>query len=202
MIIGISGKIGSGKDTVGKYLKTKYNFKIETLALNVRKIVSILTGIPLDILLTREAKGIIVKYNNKELRVGELFQIVGNGLRDSIHPDVWVNSLFANITGNVVITDVRYPNEVLEIEKQGGIVIRVEGDPQNIRLNIKNGKSEDKRDLNAISETALDNWQFKYKLENDTSLDELFKKVDDIIYHNQGIDSAGSGAVISDKLPG
>ena len=116
-IIGISGKIGSGKDTIGEYLKEKYDFKIESFALNVRKVCSILTGIPLQILLTREAKGIRVKFGNKSLTVGELLQIIGNGLRESVAEDIWITSLFNNLnkSDKVVISDVRYRNEFREI---------------------------------------------------------------------------------------
>ena len=147
LIIGISGKIGSGKDTIGEYLRDKYNFKIESLALNVRRVCSILTGIPLEVLLTREAKGIKVNYENKVITIGEMLQIVGNGLRESIHEDIWVNSLLSGLdkTQNVVITDVRYPNEYKEIQKRGGILIRVEGDPSGIKEAIRSGKSLDKK---------------------------------------------------------
>lgn len=183
LIIGISGKIGSGKDTIGEYLRDKYNFKIESLALNVRRVCSILTGIPLEVLLTREAKGIKVNYENKVITIGEMLQIVGNGLRESIHEDIWVNSLLSGLdkTQNVVITDVRYPNEYKEIQKRGGILIRVEGDPSGIKEAIRSGKSLDKRDLNAPSETALDQFAFPYVIFNDKSKQDLYDKIDNIL---------------------
>ena len=182
-IIGISGKIGSGKDTIGEYLREKYGFKIESFALNVRKVCSILTGIPLEILLTREAKGIIVKFGDKSLTVGELLQIIGNGLRESVAEDIWITSLFNNLNkyDKVVIPDVRYPNEFREIIRQGGIVIRVEGDPAGIREAIKSGKSDDKRDLNAPSETSLDDQTFLYIIWNNGSKEDLYRKLDAIL---------------------
>lgn len=60
--------------------------------------------------------------------------------RDIVHPNLWVNSLFADYKGiieftgeisepvypNWIITDVRFENEVDAIKQRGGIVIRVD----------------------------------------------------------------------------
>ena len=52
--------------------------------------------------------------------------------------------------------------------------MRIEGDPTVARL-----ENRDKRDLNHISETDLDNYQhFDYILYNDGSLQELSQKVE------------------------
>lgn len=179
-IIGVSGKIGSGKDAVGDYLK-KYGFRTENLAANVRRVCSILTGVSYETLLHRESKGIRL-YDNT-MSMGELFQIIGNGLREIVDEDVWLDSLFNNLksTDLIVITDVRYPNEVKEIERRGGVVIRINGDPIGIRESIRTGKSSDKRDLNAPSETSLDSHEFNYVIENNGTLEDLHRKVDNII---------------------
>jgi dephospho-CoA kinase len=183
LIIGVSGKIGSGKDTIGAYLQNKYNFKVQNFAYRVRTVCSEITGIPVNTLLTREAKGIVVLYNHKKITVGELFQLIGNGLRELIHEDVWVNALLNNIKDedNIVITDVRYPNEVAEIQRRGGIVIRLEGDPANIRKDIQFGKSTDKRDLKAPSETALDGFTFHHNIYNNGTKEKLYRDVDNIL---------------------
>ena len=42
MIIGLSGNIGSGKDTIANYLVDKYNFRKVSFASKLKDIVSIL----------------------------------------------------------------------------------------------------------------------------------------------------------------
>lgn len=147
MIIAISGKIGSGKDTVGKIiqyleLQSTYpnvwknnsfekfldfpnshtwesNFEIKKFAGKLKQIVSILTGIPVGDLEKQEVKdrvleeewdrkiGGIFEPNNvggltevfkiEKMTVRQLLQKVGtDAMRNVIHPDVWVNALFAD----------------------------------------------------------------------------------------------------------
>lgn len=72
----------------------------------------------------------------------KLLQLMGTECgRNIIHPNVWVNALMADYTpynreyighgdhtvieNNWIITDVRFPNEVEAIKKQGGLVFRV-----------------------------------------------------------------------------
>ena len=48
-IIGISGKIGSGKTTLSKYIRDLYPiYQVKSFAENVRKTTSILTGIDIE----------------------------------------------------------------------------------------------------------------------------------------------------------
>ena len=66
-----------------------------------------------------------------------LLQLLGTECgRQIIHPNIWVNALFADfednksdwlsaINSNWIITDVRFPNEAKAIKDKGGIVIRV-----------------------------------------------------------------------------
>ena len=54
-----------------------------------------------------------------------LLQVIGTGFRDLIHPDVWVKIVEQNYLkgdSHVVITDVRFPNEVDMISKYGFVV--------------------------------------------------------------------------------
>lgn len=69
----------------------------------------------------------------------KLLQLLGTEAgRNIIHPNIWVNALFADypkivdmddkgldVYENWIITDVRFPNEAQAIKDRGGIVIRV-----------------------------------------------------------------------------
>ena len=75
---------------------------------------------------------------------------------------------------NWIITDVRFPNEAKAIKDRGGIVIRVN----------RTYYTEDKKYIIGYdpfethpSETALDDYEFDYVIENDGSLDELITKI-------------------------
>lgn len=156
MIIGISGKIGSGKDTVARKIIQSFpdhRFENKKFAYNVKKICSILTGFYMKNFLSREGKKIFLTDWN--MSIGQMQQIVATELfRDKLNYNSWVISLFSKYNennSNWVISDVRFLNEAEEIKKRGGILIRLEGDPSNI---LKN----EKRDLNHISETDLDNY--------------------------------------------
>lgn len=168
MVIGISGRLGSGKDTVGE-------------------IIQYLTGV--------DADGKFSKHLNwSHTSSFEVKKFAGTeAMRDGLHTNVWVNGLFADykampnktmeesfmeqfVTGssairytypNWIITDMRFPNEIAAVELRGGITIRVNRD---------NGTRE--IDTNPHpSETALDDAKFDYVIENDGTLDELVEKV-------------------------
>lgn len=95
---------------------------------------------------------------------------------------------------NWIITDMRFPNEIEAVELREGITIRVnrdsdvkvshsgkEGDFTIEKFDKNNPKhvalkaGEDK--MLHPSETALDNANFDYVIENDGTLDELVEKV-------------------------
>jgi hypothetical protein len=257
MIIAISGKMQSGKNTVGaiiqylydknrlgyktmnteddfnSYLKNNHHLKCDyqqkAFASKLKQIVSILTGIPIEDLEKQEVKNIVLgkewwfygygekekfgssikfpyletfdissEYRLNKLTIRDLLQGIGTeAMRDVIHPNVWVNALFADYKPNGapydtlgdlyddlkyipsetklpnwVITDLRFPNELEAIKQRGGISIRVnrflsEGDGTYTELHP--------------SETALDNAEFDYVIDNNAGIPELMEKVKEIL---------------------
>ncbi len=59
-----------------------------------------------------------------------LLQTIGKAVRDTVGPRAWVEALenrwWAANRPDTVITDVRYPNEGAWIQRNGGIVIRID----------------------------------------------------------------------------
>lgn len=151
-IIGISGKIGSGKTTLSNYLKEQYpNLESRSFAENLRHIVSILINRPVDKLRSTEDKEIMTCMGKT---VGVLLQELGTEVVRVIHFDAWILSLFETYnpeTSHWIIDDVRFVNEADYIKKMGGFLMRLEGDPGKIRANST-------RNLNHSSEIALDNY--------------------------------------------
>jgi hypothetical protein len=115
----------------------------------------------------------------KKPRIGpmsnrEVMQVVGTDIfRDMIYPLVWAGSPFrrhfdADI---VILTDLRFPNEKECTEEHGGIIIRLE---RNTGL-VDNHKSE----------VALDEHNFKYVYQNNSSFDDLRNYINNILSENK-----------------
>jgi len=195
-IIGISGKIGSGKDTTAELIQlvTKYginngreirniaervfdeesvkNFilqnntwQIVKYAENLKKIASVLTGIPREKFEDQEFKKTKMPSEWGDITVRQFLQTLGtNALRDQVNEDIWINSLFSDFKpeSHWLITDVRFPNEAEAVKKKGGIVVRVD-------RGLVTGTHP--------SETALDDYDFDYTIQNHGTLTELLENV-------------------------
>ena len=168
MVIGVSGKIGSGKDTFADFFiehvaeEYGHQFENKKFAYNLKKIVSILAGVPMDDVFSREGK---LKYLPEwGMTIGEMQQKIGTeAIRNNIHNDAWVLSLFGIYKEDKdfwIVTDVRFKNEAKIIKEKGGIVIRLNGDPNN-------SKTGDDRNMTHQSEIDLDDYQgFDYVYDN------------------------------------
>ena len=181
MIIGISGKAGSGKDTAAKMLEVLYanpdisyedfankkykNFadiQIVHFADSLKETTQVLFRIGEWETNTQEGKKTTINWIGKTVR--ELLQGIGQGLRDAIDPNLWVKILFANTEGwtNYIIADVRYPNEIKAIKERNGILLRID------RKGAGAG--------NHSSEIALDDYkEWNVHIENNGSIEDLFE---------------------------
>jgi hypothetical protein len=95
----------------------------------------------------------------------DMLQKIGMSFRENLHEDVWVKLLekqYLKKKKHVVITDVRFPNEVSMVQKHG-LMIAVK------RPNY-NGDSHE-------SEHALDDHVFRYVFDNSGSEEALYGKV-------------------------
>ena len=193
MIIGISGKAGSGKDTAAKMLEVLYanpnisyedfankrykNFadiQIVHFADSLKETAQVLFRLGEWETNTQEGKKTTINWIGKTVR--ELLQGIGQGLRDAIDPNLWVKILFANTEGwsNYIIADVRYPNEVYAIKKRNGVLIRID------RKGAGAG--------NHSSEIALDDYkEWDVHIENNGSIEDLFEAMK-IFIKNYSID--------------
>lgn len=195
-LIGISGKMGSGKDTVAGIIQrlTGDDWRVMRFAGKLKQIASILTGIPVEKFEDQNFKasnlpecwdvfqykfcpggtGVLPVYdgevNQRAMTVRELLQKLGTDcIRDRLHQNAWVNALFADYSDSQkwIVPDTRFANEYGAIRDRGGIVIRVE------RPGAKTGSHP--------SETALDGFEFDYTIVNDGDLNELTVKVYEMV---------------------
>lgn len=133
-----------------------------------------------------------------------LLQLLGTECgRDIIHPNIWCNSLMSgykpncsnynsklkqshnhnqsickdcNCLPNWIISDMRFPNEMEAVKDKGGISIRIEREQE---FSIFNDKAIETH--SHPSETSLDSATFDYIIDNNGTIEELIKKVKEIL---------------------
>lgn len=174
MIIAISGKIGAGKDTVTDMIIREYPmFQRRAFATRVKQVVATLTNTTLEQNIDRQGKSYVPPGFTDSL--ARLQQKIGEDFKSLFSQDIWIRCLLENgLSEYTIITDCRFQIEADAIKKKGGIIIRIDGDPADIRkLNKEN------RDLNHQSEIDLDDYiGFDYHINNsELSMYELEKQV-------------------------
>ena len=144
MIIGIAGFQGSGKDTIADYLQNIYGFKRDSFAATLKDAVSAVFGWDRELLEGRTTESRAWReqvdswwanrLNMPNLTPRLVLQRWGTEVaRRSWHDDTWIASLENKLNkahNDIVITDVRFPNEIQAVRNAGGIVIRVVRGPE------------------------------------------------------------------------
>jgi hypothetical protein len=199
MIISISGRIGSGKDTVADIIKQVtpyYNWEVKKFAGKLKDIAELLTGVPKTCFESQEFKD---RQMGPEwgMTYRDLLQKLGTeAMRNGLHENVWVNALFSDYVAstvaagtsefditeedqlpNWIITDCRFPNELSAVQSHNGITIKVERD-----LILRKGYDIPKAvDLHP-SETSLDGYtSWDYVITNNGTLEDLHRQVIEIL---------------------
>lgn len=171
MIIALSGYARSGKDEVAKFIcELDPTFQIRKFSGKLKEMASMLTSIPVSMFEDQRFKmaplGREWWSTNEEgtvpMTVRDLLQRLGtDAIRDGLHPNAWVNALMSEYRWqNWVITDCRFPNEAQAVKDNGGVVVRID----RPGVGPINGHP---------SETALDDWDFDYKIMNGSDLTAL-----------------------------
>ena len=144
MIIGLTGFQGSGKDTIADYLQNIYGFKRDSFAATLKDAVAAVFGWDRELLEGRTTESRVWRetvdpwwanrLNMPDLTPRLVLQKWGTEVaRRSWHDDTWIASLenkLARAHNNIVITDVRFPNEIQAVRNAGGVVIRVVRGPE------------------------------------------------------------------------
>jgi hypothetical protein len=176
MIVAISGKIGSGKSTVGEIFERE-GYVLDSFAKSVKDICSIIFGYDRNkIEGSTPADRLWREKIDKNFTPRDAMVLVGTDFgRNMIHQNIWIETLFNRYDKNkdLLITDLRFPNEYSEIKKRGGIVIRIN------RPNLS--KLTNLNSSNHITECALDEHNFDYVIDNSGTLYDLEINVLNII---------------------
>jgi hypothetical protein len=198
MIIGICGFIGSGKDTVADYLVNFHEFRRESFASTLKDAVSSVFGWDRTLLegRTKEAREWreqvdpwwAARLDMPTLTPRWVLQYWGTEVcRKAFHDDIWIASLENKIRtskDHVVISDCRFPNEILSIRNAGGQILWVQRgelpDWYDVAIDANRGMNIAINELRMrkihASETAWVGTEFDAVLDNNGTIDELYNQ--------------------------
>jgi hypothetical protein len=205
-IVGLLGFIGSGKGTVATQLVEEYNFRQDSFAASLKDACAAMFDWPRHLLEgdtkeSREYREVVDEWWAQQLGIPNFtpryaLQIMGTDvLRNNFHQDMWFLTLRNRIRKNpeqsVVISDVRFPNEIKFIQDQGGILIKVNRGVEPVwyetAVMANKGNSIAKNIMEKTYSSAhLSEWawvgsKIDYEVNNNGSMEELNVQVQDIL---------------------
>ena len=192
MILGIHGKMGSGKSLCSKMITSilednNINSEIKSFAKPIYEVIGAIFQMGVEEI--KQIKNTMVKPRSfmgmKTYR--ELLQTIGMDLRDSVDEDIWIDALFGKHNSKVlndwtshgcnwwVIDDLRFINEFYRIRSSGGKLIKiVRKQNTNIHPDILNNGSE-------INLDKFDDDQWDHIVDNNYSKDITKKSLENFI---------------------
>lgn len=188
MIIGIIGKMGSGKDTLAKMIQEiqpEYGWEVKQFSGKLKQVASILTGIDVERFNDQQFKSQQMDESWNGMTYREFLQRLGtDAIRNVLHNNVWINALmsdykpynhpiesgsgiFVNRFPNWIISDVRFSNEAETIRRMGYPLVK-----------ITRGSSLDSHS----SETNMDLYgRHHYEIDNNGSISDLRDQVKSLL---------------------
>lgn len=173
MLIGFCGAAYAGKSSSAKYFINKYNFTQLAFASALKEnIGKNIFGLSDEQLYGTKKEEVDERWG---LSARQILQQSGNEMR-KIHNEIWVKTLINTAkqqgnAANIVVDDVRYPNEINAIKDAGGVVIKVVR-PEHKQLGASESKHESETALNGLEDTAF------FKVISATNLEELNEQLE------------------------
>jgi len=226
MIIGICGLIGSGKDTVAQYLVDSRDYTRISMANVLKDATAVLFGWDRGMLEGKTPEARIIREQpdpfwskklGKDFSPRQALQFLGTDLfRNHLHKDIWAMAAERQMHGhtNVVISDIRFSNEIDMIRRNGGQIWHVQRGAypewwdcaietnKNARAGCWGASLPRRANLMEIkyphvhnSEWAWVGTEFDLHLANDDSLAVLYTKVEN---HMKNTENELDGQTIGD----
>lgn len=202
MIIGLAGLIGSGKDTVAKYLVEHHGFVQYSWASTVKDCLSIIFGWKRSLLEgdtpeSRQWRETVDPWWSARLDIPNftprwaMTNFATDAMRDHFHSDIWVASMeyrLQTITDNIVISDCRFPNELNSVKRMNGQTVRITKSPEPNWVVLARFNWDQflitYPDIHP-SEYSSVNYNFDKVIKNDGTLTELYTQVNGLLQDYQ-----------------
>jgi hypothetical protein len=206
MIIGLLGFINSGKGTVASQLVSEYGFRQDSFATSLKDACSVMFDWPRHMLEgdtkeSREWREVVDPWWAEKLNMPNFsprlaLQVIGTeAMRNNFHEDLWFitvqNRIRKNPNQHVVISDVRFPNEIKFVQEQGGKLIRINRGPTPVwyetALMANKGNSLAKEAMTKtyssahFSEWAWVGSKIDFELNNDGTVEFLQSQVTEVV---------------------
>lgn len=205
MIVGITGLIGSGKDTIADYLVTFKGFRRMSFAEPLKDAMSAVFGWDRELLegktvYSRQWREQVDPWWADRLSIPNLtpryvLQQWGTEVgRRAFHDDIWIASVenkLRNIKDNIVLSDARFPNELKAVNNAGGITIRVirgENPPwyeaaYSLSCNKDNEYAKKVLESYGVhaSEYSSIGLKHDFYIDNNGTVDQLHKQINSVI---------------------
>lgn len=126
MLIGLTGRIGSGKTTIARHLVSHYGFTDYSFATPIKEMICVLTGCSMEDLDSQTFKD--SKPSGLDVSYRTLLQTLGTEWGRNLDPDFWLkvlNTKLSNQKGDITVSDVRFDNEAELIREKGGVIIHI-----------------------------------------------------------------------------
>jgi len=203
LIIGLSGLIGSGKNTAAEYLKRSHGFTQLAFADALKDAVGVVFGWPRNLLEgdtdeSRLFRETVDQWWSRRLGIKNFtpryaLQHVGtNVFRQHFNDSIWILNVERKIESlqqhgyNVVVTDVRFPNEMAALRSLGARFLLISPIQKPVWYDVARGftsynLTQGMRDLYPgvhESEYAWVSQQFDAEIVNSGTIDELYAQVE------------------------
>jgi hypothetical protein len=207
MIIGVNGRINSGKDTVGKiiqyllcknvgdvsieeildsnehdwWLEEQSGFEIKKFANKLKQIASILCGVPLKYWENQDFKNEKMPEDWGVMTYREFLQRLGTDvIRDGLDSNVWVNALFSDYKPQKL--SEYNPSKWIITDMRFPNEMKAVKERKGITIRVsRTGIHTPKVEDLHPSETSLDDAEFNYHIDNSGTIEDLIEKVKEIL---------------------
>ena len=174
-LVGLHGAAESGKDTVADYLGKMYEYQKFSFASHLKDIAALAFDLDRSRMDDQDYKQ---SYDERyKLTVREILQKLGTeSFRYVFDEDFWLNAVGLKIdkairpleVNRFVISDVRFSNEALWIQSQGGVVVDI-------------NRVQDTKVPQHASESGIDPQLINFTLDNNGSLNHLYCNIETMV---------------------
>ena len=176
ILVGITGRARSGKDTIAKYLEKYHAFTLDSFAAPIRSMLVHTLGLKnleeLDSI--KHIPNTILGGNTPRYAMQTIGTEWGRGM---INDSIWIDSCIARIEkyDRAIISDVRFDNEAERIKNRGGVILKVH------RTNEPYIQEADHASEQGIRADLVD-----YHIVNNETVDDLYANIERLmkILHN------------------